>query len=164
MECDLPLFTPDPQLFSTLGLIQSVTLYTVLRLSATISIRVYLPAHKLSLWRQCDSHWHTLTQPSIRPKLSPFFGTLLRWWHQPRLGFHIEGLTWQCSLTAYAYPRSAPPRFNMSRLRLPVTFSALAAVLFACTLNVSFPSNHNPKYFRAVQSLICSPFRQKRGV
>ncbi len=61
-------------------------------------------------------------------------------------------------------PLLSLPRFNMSRLILAVTFSALAAVRLACSLKVSFPSNNNPKYFRAVQNLICSPFRQKEEV
>ncbi len=53
------------------------------------------------------------------------------------------------------------PRFDMSQLTLATTVSALAGVSLACSLKVSFPSNHNPKYFRAVQSLIYSPFMQK---
>ncbi len=49
----------------------------------------------------------------------------------------------------------------MSQLMLGTTLSALAAVRLACSLKVSFLSNHNLKYFRAVQSLIRSPFERK---
>ncbi len=57
-------------------------------------------------------------------------------------------------------PRLAP-KFDINWLMLATALSALAAVCLACSLEVSFSSNHNPKYFRAVQSLINSPFRQK---
>ncbi len=60
-------------------------------------------------------------------------------------------------------PSLGPPTFDMSRLMLATILSALAAVRLACTYKVSLPSNHNPKYFRAIQSLICSLFRQKEG-
>ncbi len=84
-----------------------VALYTLPHLSATISIGVYLPVCKLPLWRRCNKHWHTLMQPSVGPKPSPFFGTAWRWWRWPRLGSHIRIPTWQHLLKAYTYPRLA---------------------------------------------------------
>ncbi len=70
-------------------------------------------------------------------------------------------------MTTYSYilhlPSLGSPRFDMSRFRLVMILSALAAVNLACSLIVSFPSNHNPEYFRAVQSLISSPFRRWGG-
>ncbi len=51
----------------------------------------------------------------------------------------------------------------MSQLLLATILSALAAVHLACSLKVSLLSNHNAKYFRAVQSLICSPLRRMEG-
>ncbi len=59
-------------------------------------------------------------------------------------------------------PLLGPPRFDMSRLML-ATVLALATVRLVYYLKVSFPCNHNPKYCRAVQSLISSPFSQKKG-
>ncbi len=60
-------------------------------------------------------------------------------------------------------PSLDPPSFDMSRLMLATILSALDAVRLACSLKVSLLSNHTPKYFRAVQSLICFPFRWKEG-
>ncbi len=51
-------------------------------------------------------------------------------------------------------PSLGPPRFNMSRLMLATILSALAAVRLACSLKVSLPLNHNPKYFRDVTVVV----------
>ncbi len=93
--------------FPLFGLIRHVALFTLLRSSTTISIRVYLPAHKLPLWRQCNRHWHILMQSSIRRK--PFRSSVLCGVD----GFCLDGpsyrkKTWQYSPKAYAYPCSAP--------------------------------------------------------
>ncbi len=64
-----------------------------------------------------------------------------------------------CLPTAYAYPRLAPVGSTWTGLCLWQPSQALAAVCMACSLKVSFSSSHNPKYFRAVQSLIYSSFR-----
>ncbi len=40
---------------------------------------------------------------------------------------------------------------------LATILSALAAFLYTCSLKVSFPSNHNPKYFRAIWALSPPP-------
>ncbi len=66
---------------------------------------VYLPAHKLPLWRQCNSHWHTLTQPSWMETISVFWYPLVLM-ASAQIGAPY-GPTWQCSLTAYTYPRLA---------------------------------------------------------
>ncbi len=101
-------------------------------------------------------------QPSIGPKPFLLFCMLWQWWCQPSVGptqaDQHGNVCQQLTLTL-----ARPPWFDMSWLMLATTLSALAAVHLACFLKVSFLSNHNPKYFRAVQSLICSPFRQKEG-
>ncbi len=81
------------------------------------------------------------------------------------LGFSsaLGGPTWQRLLAAYIYPFFGPPRFDMSQLVLPTILPTLAAVCLECSLKVSFPSNHNSKYFRVVQSLFCSPPYAKGG-
>ncbi len=148
--------------FPLFGSIRRVVLYTHLHSSATNSIEVYLPAHKLPLWRQCDRHWHTLAQLSVELRPSLFFSTLWCRWRQPRLGPTQEdqhGYIYQKLTLTLTWL----PRFNMSRLMLTMTISALAAVRLACSLKVSVLSNHNPRYFRAVQSIICSLFRWRRG-
>ncbi len=68
---------------------------------------------------------------------------------------------WECSPTAESYSRSAS--LGSSRLKLATILSALAAVLLICSLKVNFLLNHNPKYFRAVRSLIFSPLGERRG-
>ncbi len=44
------------------------------------------------------------------------------------------------------------PRFNISQLMLATILSALVAVCLACSVKVSFSSNHSPTCFRGVQS------------
>ncbi len=148
-KCDLSLVISDPQSFSTL-------------LSTTILIRGELTTHKLPSWWQCNGHWHTLKQPSIEPKLSLFFGTPWYCWCQLRLGLHIKGPTWQCLPTAYTYLAQSSSKFDMSWLMRTTIVSASVTVYVACSLKVSFPSNHNPIYFRVLQSLI-SYFRWNEG-
>ncbi len=113
-----------------------------------------MPAHKLHLWKQYDRHWQTLKQPSVGPKLSLYLRTTACWWRQ------VEGPTWQCSLTAYAYSHSATLRSTWADSCSWLFSQIYTAVCLACSLKINFPSNHTPNT-SGMHRLIASTFRWK---
>ncbi len=149
--------------FPLFGLIWHVGLYSLLHSSTTILMGVYLPAHKLPLWRQCDRHWHTLTQPFIGLKLSPFFSTLWHWQCRPRLGPHIGGWTWQCSPKVYTYPRSAPLGSIWTDLCLwwPSQLWLLSA--WHASWKSAFCQTTIPNTLGLYRALSASPLGRRRG-
>lgn len=52
-----------------------------------------------------------------------------------------------------------PPRFRIKLLRTTTFLSVFTAVLLMRSWKLSFPFNHNRRYFRVVQSLIFTSFR-----
>ncbi len=155
-ECDLPFITLTHSAFPLLGLIRHVVL-CIPSFAHHNYLNWGIPTKtQLPIWRQYDRHWQTLTQLTIGPKPSLFFSNSWYLWCQPRLQLYIRRLTWQHSPTAYAYPQSVPLGFTWADLWLWWSSRLWLQSVWHGSLKVFFPTNHNPKYIRSVQSFISS--------